>query len=331
MVGICPYSVNLLLDSSLLMDRVTFNELRDNLLSFYKTTGRWKHLDEAARRIAHLTHAFGNHRVVTITPARIRRYAEDRLSETVPMVKGQSKAEPRNVAPATVNRELAMLRRMLRLGARDGLVLRVPHVEMLREADARAGFVDDAQYRSLTAKLPADKRCVVAIAYNFGWRVRSEVLTLERRHVDMAAGTLRLDAGTTKNKDGRVVYLTPELKAMLADQLARVDQLQRKLERVIPYVFPHLRGPHCGTRIMEFRKAWRKATRAAGLPGLLVHDLRRSAVRNMERAGVPRSVAMKLTGHRTESVYRRYAIVNDADLQDAARRIASATRDSAAR
>ena len=73
---------------------------------------------------------------------------------------------------------------------------------------------------------------------------------------------------------------------------------------------------------MEFRKAWTSATRKAGLPGLLVHDLRRSAVRNMEARGVPRSVAMKLTGHKTESVYRRYAIVSDSDLQDAARRIA---------
>lgn len=73
--------------------------------------------------------------------------------------------------------------------------------------------------------------------------------------------------------------------------------------------------------MMEFRKAWRRACRQAGLPGLLVHDLRRSAVRNMERQGVSRSVAMKLTGHKTESVYRGYAIVSDADLQEAARRI----------
>ena len=65
--------------------------------------------------------------------------------------------------------------------------------------------------------------------------------------------------------------------------------------------------------------------RKAGLPGLLVHDLRRSAVRRMEQAGVPRSVAMKLTGHRTESVYRRYAITSDADLRDAAKRLGTLT------
>jgi integrase len=191
--------------------------------------------------------------------------------------------------------------------------------------------VDEAQYRALHRQLRADLRTVVAIAYHFGWRARSEILTLERRHVDLDAsphGTLRLDPGMAKNRDGRVVYLTPEVRQLVAAQLERVDALAKKLAkdspvpRLIPYVFPHLTGAHRGQRIEEFRKAWRKATRAAGLPGLLVHDLRRSAVRNMEQRGVPRSVAMKLTGHRTESVYRRYAIVSDADLREASRRLA---------
>jgi integrase len=173
---------------------------------------------------------------------------------------------------------------------------------------------------------------VVALGYTFGWRIRSEVLTLQRRHVDLKTGTLRLDAGSTKTGDGRVVYLTPEVRQLLAEQLARVDSLGRELARkrgvehvMLPSVFPHLTGPHRGEQIEEFRKAWRKACRASGLPGLLVHDLRRSAVRNLERAGVSRSTAMKITGHKTESVYRRYAIVSDADLQEAARRISVGT------
>ena len=71
----------------------------------------------------------------------------------------------------------------------------------------------------------------------------------------------------------------------------------------------------------SFKRQWQKATTKAGLPALLVHDLRRSAVRNMERLSVPRSVAMKITGHRTESVYRRYAIVSDSDMRAAAQRL----------
>jgi integrase len=218
-----------------------------------------------------------------------------------------------------------MLRRMLRLGAKDRLVANVPAFDMLREAPARAGFVDDARYRALLRHLRPDLRVVVAIGFAFGWRIRSEVLTLQRSQVDLAAGTLRLEPGSTKNQDGRLVYMTSEVRQLLGEQLGRVDGLSRKLGRIIPDVFPHLTGRHQGTRIEEFRKAWKKARRAAGLPGLLVHDLRRSAVRAMEQCGVPRSVAMKITGHRTEAVYRRYAIVSDADLREAARRMGSGT------
>ena len=94
---------------------------------------------------------------------------------------------------------------------------------------------------------------------------------------------------------------------------------------MIRWLFPHLEGALAGQRISDPRKAWESACEAAGLPGLLIHDLRRSAVRNMERAGVPRSVAMKLTGHKTENVYRRYAIVSDADLDAAAQKLSAAS------
>jgi integrase len=172
----------------------------------------------------------------------------------------------------------------------------------------------------------------MTVAYTFGWRKR-EVLDLKRHQYSAQDETLRLDPGTTKNREGRVVRITPELRAMLDAQVARVRELERKAERVIPWLFPHLdednprarsRTDRVGQRIRDPRKAWESACKAAGLPGLLIHDLRRSAVRNMEQAGVPRSVAMKLTGHKTENVYRRYAIVSDADLDSAAQKLAAA-------
>ena len=148
------------------------------------------------------------------------------------------------------------------------------------------------------------------------------MLTLERRQVDLRAGTLTLDPGTTKNDDGRLVYLTPALARMLAEQLARVDALSRQLGRIIPYLFPHLgQGRLQGTRVKDFRKAWLATTRRAGLPGKLRHDFRRTAVRNLTRRGVVERVAMKVTGHRTRSVFERYNIVSDGDLRDVARRM----------
>ena len=125
----------------------------------------------------------------------------------------------------------------------------------------------------------------------------------------------------TKNGEGRVVYLTPELKELLAEQLARVDTLARQTGRIIPWLFPHLRGRRAGLRRRGFEKAWETACKRAGVPGRLLHDFRRTAVRNLERAGVPRSVATKITGHKTESVYRRYAIVSDAELREAVKRL----------
>ena len=144
-----------------------------------------------------------------------------------------------------------------------------------------------------------------------------------------AQGTLTLDPGMTKNDDARKVYLTPELKVALREQQGRVDEVQRHLAkgndvaRIIPYLFSHLTGKRAGTPRTAFYKAWRPACRKAGVPGMLTHDFRRTAVRNMERTGVPRSVATKLTGHRTEAVYRRYAIVSDADLRAATLRLSA--------
>ncbi len=155
-----------------------------------------------------------------------------------------------------------------------------------------------------------------------GWRMQSEVLTLERRQVDLDAGTLRLEPGTTKNDDGRLVYLPPDLKARLAAQVERVRVLERQTGRIIPYLFPHLKGRREGRRVRNFRKTWKTACRKAGVPGMLRHDFRRTAVRNMVNAGVPERVAMTVTGHKTRAVFDRYHIVSPGDLQEVARKLA---------
>ena len=112
---------------------------------------------------------------------------------------------------------------------------------------------------------------------------------------------------------------TPELRALLEAQRDRIRDFERTTGQIVPWVFVHPDG----TRIKNFRYAWAKACRTAGVPGRLAHDFRRTAVRNLERAGVPRSAAMKMTGHLTETVYRRYAIVDEGMMREASEKLAA--------
>jgi integrase len=209
----------------------------------------------------------------------------------------------------------------LRLAQEYGKLDRVPTIRMLRHAAARSGFFEIEQFEVVAHTLPDDLVVVVRIAYRYGWRIDSEVLTPTRRQVDLEAGTLRLEPGTTENREGRLVYLTPELRTALAAQLERVKVLERELSRVIPYVFATPYGPSKGQRRKGFRKAWRKACCEAGCPGMLKHDLRRTAARNLIAAGVPERVSMVIAGHKTRAMLDRYCIVSPVDLQEAARRL----------
>ena len=133
----------------------------------------------------------------------------------------------------------------------------------------------------------------------------------------MKACIVRLDVGTTKNERGRVLPFgeLQELHAALKEQ-KRLSQDLSRHGVICPWVFNR-----DGKPIRSFKGAWEVACRAAGCPGRIPHDLRRTAVRNFERAGVPRSIAMQITGHKTESVYRRYDIVDEADLAEGLRRL----------
>jgi integrase len=187
---------------------------------------------------------------------------------------------------------------------------------------ARRGEPD--QLASVLKHLPEDVRPVIEFAAITGWRIDSEVLPLEWRQVDFAANEVRLEPGTTKNREGRTFPLTDALRAVLTRQRTLHEQF-KAARQLVPYVFVRLvaerRGGPKGPRpILSFTKAWRVACRAAGCPGRIPHDLRRTAVRNLVRAGIPERVAMQLTGHKTRSVFERYNIVSDTDLRDAARR-----------
>jgi integrase len=166
--------------------------------------------------------------------------------------------------------------------------------------------------------LPGDLRPVVTFAYLTGWRSRSEILPLEWRQVDFKSGTVRLDVGTTKNREGREFpfYACPELGDLLNQQRSLTRAIEQRQGQIVPWFHRNDRP----TR--SFYGAWRKACEAAGCPGRIPHGLRWTAVRNLVRAGVIERVAMLLTGHKTRSVFDRYNIVSGADLREGVRNLA---------
>ena len=212
----------------------------------------------------------------------------------------------------------------------------------LAEAPPRSGFFEREQFEAVRRELAAgakpryarpDLVLAVTLYHEYGWRL-DEVLELEVRHLNLAegeCGTLRLDVGSTKSGDGRIVPMTPEVRRLMDEQLARGAALQRQLGRVVPYLFPHLTGRRRGQRVQDFPKAWRSACTRAGCPGMLRHDFRRTAARNMVNAGVPERVAMTFTGHRTRSMFDRYHIVSPAEQQAAARLIGAASLEAGRR
>ena len=221
--------------------------------------------------------------------------------------------EQRPLSNVTLNRDPALLRRSYALARKDfpGFKARI-EFETLAESAPRAGFREAAQLEAVRRHLPAYLQPVANFGFETGWR-KGEVLGLTWARVCFADGGVRLDPGSTKNGDGRTFPFTDTLRALLEEQRPMTDALQRKTGRVIPLVFHHNGRP-----IRGFRKAWATACDKAACPGRIFRDLRWSAGRRFEHEGIARSVAMKLTGRTTENVYRRYAIVSDRELHEAA-------------
>ena len=281
-----------------LMARFTFDEAARDLEREYAANER-RSLESVERRIRkHLSPFFGGRRMTGITTVDVRQYTELRRAE--------------GAKNATVNRELAALKRMFTLARRAGTLPASPHIPMLSENNVRKGFFEREQFDAVCAHLAPPVRAVVTFAYLTGWRGPSEVLTLQWPQVDLVAGVLRLEPGTTKNKDARIFPFDvfPELKDLVLRQRAVTDAVERATGKSVPWVFHREGRP-----IRSYQIAWKSACEAAGCPGLVPHDFRRTAVRNMSRAGLPDTVSMKLTGHKTRSVFDRYNVTAESDLR----------------
>jgi integrase len=278
-----------------------FKDAAQDLETEYAINGR-KSLKHLQRRIKlHLTPFFGGRKMTDLSAADIRTFTEGRLAA------GASAAE--------VNRELAAVKRMFTLAVQAGKLHAKPHIPMLKEDNVRKGFLEPTQFTDVKGHLPKALQPLLEFAYLTGWRITSEILPLEWRHVDWDGRVVRLDPGTTKSGEGRAYPFTARLETLLKERLLEHERL-KKQGQIIALVF-HRNGK----RIKNVRGAWQSACTAAGVPGRLLHDMRRSAVRNLERDGVSRSAAMAMVGHKTESIYRRYAIVDAGALRDAAAKI----------
>jgi integrase len=135
--------------------------------------------------------------------------------------------------------------------------------------------------------------------------------------VDRSASEVRLS--TSKNGDGRVLPLHGELKTLIERRWkARKVEVNDGTTRISEFVFHR-----AGEPVVDFRKPWKRACTKAKVPGRLLHDLRRTAVRNMVRAGVAQAVAMSISGHKTASMFQRYNITSNADRVEALKKTAA--------
>lgn len=301
------------------INTITLTEAYQAVVANYRNNDRKTLRENEYRFRLHLEPFFGGGtKMHQIRRDRIEAFTQHRLDE--------------GAKAATVNKDLILLRRMFSLATQhERLSTAAPHIANLAEHNVRLGYFEAAAFEAVRAKLPPELRPVVTVAYITGWRIPSEVLTLEWRQVDFNAGTLTLDPHTTKNEDAREFPFTPELRRVLREQRDKVDALAATgviCRWLFFRTYATKRGgaakdsPRRAKPIKRFDKAWAAACVAAGQPGKLGHDFRRTAIRNMVRRGVPAKVAMALTGHRTFAVFQRYNIVSPDDLREAAQKLA---------
>jgi integrase len=316
--------------------RVTYESLRESFYADYETNARKSlrrdkegkpYLDKVGR----LDSFFSGYRASDIDADLIRKFTKDQ--------------QGRGLSNGSINRSISALRRMFNLALEDGTLREIPHFPMLKEATPRQGFFEREQYDTLSGALPDYLRLPLALGFYTGMRL-GEVLSLEWSQVDFIADSINLRAGETKNDDGRAIPIVPALRVLLKEQFAK-----RRPE--CGYVCFRVDRKGRSVKIESFRKSWYSACTKAGLgemvpavdssgkplyaplrgprskakqmmtyKGMIFHDLRRTAVRNLVAAGVPEKVAQTITGHRTRSTFDRYHIVSNRDVLDAGKKLA---------
>jgi hypothetical protein len=312
---------------------IRIDELIGDVLTDHKDNGRKSTDQVEGRWRLHLQPFFTRMRASDVTTEHLRRYIAARRDQCA--------------EPATINRELALLRRAFNLGVQSTppKVRIVPHFPMLKESNVRRGFLESDQYDHMSAecaKVGLWMRAIFELGFTYGWRLHeltgAQGLRIEQ--VNFLANSISLYPGETKNDDAREVDMTQPVRELLKQCVHGKGPND--------YVFTRENGEP----VIDFRKTWEAVCVRAGVElvcpdcdepvdgkkycavcgrdwdagevkyqGLLFHDLRRTAVRGMIRAGIAEKVAMTLSGHRTRSIFDRYHIVSPSDIRDAARKL----------
>jgi len=285
------------------VEKITFSDLLRLIRNDYKIE-RMKSEKRLETSIKHLEASFGNDHAVDISAERIDAYILNRRDE--------------GASDSSIQKETAALKRMFTLAIQKKILVEKPYIPSIDPKNARTGFFEDDEFERLIGELNGEIKPLALFGYITGWRV-GEIKSLQWRQVDLNGGIIRLAPNTTKNGEGRTFPFSahPTMEKLIHSQKERAGIIGKANEKIVPWGFPR----STGGQIKNFREAWSGACKRAKIPGRIFHDFRRTTVRRLERAGVPRSTAMELTGHKTEAIYRRYAITSEADKVEAIRKL----------
>lgn len=311
---------------------VTCGELYVGLERKYVVNGQ-KSLDALGRRWKKLKPMFGDRAARAVDGDVLDRYVDQRLAE--------------KAAPSTINRELACLKTSMRLGQSKHKYV-MPLFPHLPENNVRKGFVEEGDFDRLRGCATEPwVRLWLEMAFEYGWRTR-ELTNLKVRQANATTGLIRVDVGATKSGEGREVAMSKTIREMV--RLAVVGKAPDDYLLTRPD----------GTHIKNFRKLWYNLCVKTGLGrwvcracqttvtgkkcdcaasallrgeklryvGLIPHDLRRSAARELRRAGVAESTIMSMAGWATASMFRRYAISDPRDIKAAIEKRQQAREES---
>ena len=280
------------------MKRLKYEDIRKTLIMDYRTRGV-KMLEEDKDGnpyvwgFEHLDPFFKNCLVRTITTDLLYHFVEKRQRE--------------GAKNATINRNLSLLRRMMNLARREGRSIQAPYFPMLKENNIRKGFIIPAQFIKLRDAMPEHLRPLMTFLYFTGCRVGAALaITWSQIESEEGRFQLRIEGNQTKNEEPILLPLPLELNEVLEKmphegKLFDARNLRKSFQAACVKV---------GLGVKTGPKDWQ-------YKGLLIHDFRRSGVRNLIRSGVPRRIAMKISGHLTESTFERYNIVDSTDLHEA--------------